>query len=434
MQNTKLLIIAFLLCSYGFWSEVRLTKELEYARSYVLDHKSFAVSIVEILQQSPTQVLCIADLVDIDGSILVKFPGQLVIQLGDTLEISGKAEPNLNQELTNFYRLKEIVAKLSVSDFIFIKSSTNLSTNFYDWRNALTEMLQNSLNYTSGALLAGILWGDSSHLPKSVQADFRSTGLTHVMAVSGANMTLLAQMLSYLLFFLPIRVRNSVIILAMIFFCGFVGMSAAVLRAGGMALISGLAVIMGKKYWAVGAFNIVVLLTFLYNPAIIFYDIGFQLSCAATLGLIFLQPILLRYLKFIAWKGVRDTVATTLSASIVTLPITLHYFSTWYPLSIIINILFLPIVGIISMVMYMATPLLYFPFISSIVSVIINLVVAALLQCLRHLAELSSRVVVDRALPVETVFLSYSVLTFWVGTHGGGGITSRVNKDLGKGD
>lgn len=434
MQKAKLLIVVLVLSLYGLWREVGLTKQLDQARLYLIGRSSFTVYIVEIMQQSPIQVFCIAKLVGTKASMLVKFPGLADVHVGDKFELKGKAKINLSTTLAGFYRLKEIVAVFSVSDFILVSSNTTFSSHFYYWRSALTEVLQNTLNYNSGSLLAGILWGDSSDLPKSIKSDFQSTGLTHVMAVSGANMTLLAQMLSYLLFFLPIRIRYSIIIVAMIFFCSLVGMSAAVLRAGVMALISAIAVIIGKKYWAIGAFNLVVLLAFLYKPAIIFYDVGFQLSCAATLGLIFLQPVLLKCFKFIPWKSIRETIATTLTASIVTLPIVLYYFSTWYPLSILVNILLLPVVGIISTVLYMVTPLLGVPYVSSIVAVLINLVGATLLASLKYLAVLSSRVVVNWKLPLGVVFLSYSVITLIISICSGTGITSRVNKDLGKGD
>ncbi len=432
MKNTKLLLFVFLLCSYGSWREVYLTKALDQARTYVSDRSFFTVSIVEILQQSPTQILCVAKLVDTNGSILVKFPGEIVMHLGDRFEVAGKIDTDLDPKLAGFYRLKEISAIFSVTDAVLVNSYPNLSTYLYSWRASLTGVIQGTLNYSSGALLAGILWGDSSHLPKSIKSNFLTTGLSHVMAVSGANMTLLAQMLSYLLFFLPIRTRYTVIILAMIFFCGLVGMSAAVLRAGTMALISAIAVIVGKKYWAIGAFNLVVLVTFLYNPAIVFYDIGFQLSCAATLGLIFLQPMLLKYFKMIPWKYVRETIATTLAASIVTIPITLHYFARWYPLSIIVNILFLPIIGLISMVLYLVTPLLLLPFVGSIMATLINLVVLAFLWSLDYLSLFSSRVTITWQIPLEIVFISYSAIAFVLSLGSGGGITSRVNKDLGK--
>lgn len=434
MQNTKLILVVFLLCVYGLWRDIGQTKQLAEARLYIDSKSSFTVSIVEIMHQSPTQILCIANLAGARASMLVKFPGQADVHLGDRFQLQGKAETNLNESLAEFYRLKEIVAIFTVSNFVLVGENKTFSSHFYYWRNTLTHVLQNSLNYNSGSLLAGILWGDSSYLPKSIKSDFQVTGLTHVMAVSGANMTLLAQMLSYLLVFLPIRIRYVVIIVAVVFFCSLVGLSAAVLRAGAMALVAAIAVIIGKKYWAVGAFNLVVLLTFIYKPAIIFYDIGFQLSCAATLGLIFLQPVLLKCFKFIPWKSIRETIGTTLAASIVTLPLTLHYFSTWYPLSIVANVLLVPIIGMTSMVLYMVTPLVVLPYLGSIVIVCVNLVGTVLLVILSYSAEVSSRVIINWRLPVEVVFLSYSVITFFVASLGGGGITSMVNKDLGKGD
>lgn len=425
----KSLLSVMLLVSsilYLFWTEISLNRHLEEGRLWLSAQKEITVSIVEILQDSPARVSCRGQLQNLSASILVKFPGGTPIHIGDTLTILGRVMPEAPENLRNFYRLKHIAATVEVATILNNESHFSFPGYFYSLKKSFSQFLLNTLNYDSGAFLSGILWGDTDALSPGIKKSFQETGLSHMMAISGANMLFIAQLLAVLLFFLPVRIRIVVTIISLLFFSALVGMSAAVLRAGIMAVIANISSWLGRKYWSSRAFYLVLFAFFIYDPLIVLYDIGFQLSCAATAGMIFLQPLLRSYLVFLPWQSLKDLIATTLIASIVTLPVTLYYFSVWYPLSIGINILLMPLIGFVSIVAYLGFFLLLLPGIQEVVAFTVSNGIEGVLSLIKILAVISSRVVVIFSMPLWLLFFYYAVLTFLGSCLQGGGITSKV--------
>ncbi len=205
------------------------------------------------------------------------------------------------------------------------------------------------------ALLKGILLGNESGLSPSVRQAFNDTGATHVIAISGFNMIILSGAVMALLLRTKLSPSQAAFIgiLAILLYALFVGASASVLRA---ALMSGLLVIASasqRRVFAPASLAAAILLMSLESPTVL-WDVGFQLSVFATLGImLFVAPLgagLQRALNILlspgAGRRVGDLLAeplvVSLAAQIATLPLILRYFGRLSLVSLPVNLLIIP--------------------------------------------------------------------------------------------
>ncbi len=252
--------------------------------------------------------------------------------------------------------------------------------------------VQNQINRLwsepESSLMAGLLYGSRSGLPPSIIDDFNKTGLSHIVAVSGFNVTIIATVLMSLLISLGLWRRQAlgVVLAGIIFFVIFTGLSASAVRAGVMAGV----VILGQYLGRLSRMGTVLMFTaavmVFANPYVLMWDAGFQLSFLATLGLVYISPILnfvipsepraksrgdekslsghnnngtmkqlnnglsqrsfaplrMTVKKIVTW--VREPLISTLSAIIATLPLILYQFGRLSLVAPLVNVLILWIV------------------------------------------------------------------------------------------
>ena len=207
----------------------------------------------------------------------------------------------------------------------------DLSRNLAEARLNLQHALERSLPEPEASLGAGIAFGRDGNLPDELYDDFRTTGLAHIVAVSGSNVTLITA-LTFLVT-VPLFGRRWALFPAGFAVGGYLliaGLSPSVVRAGVMALVFLVGTYLGRPQSALSALGAAALAMTAWSPAVV-RDIGFQLSLSATAGLIVFGP-------WIRW-GLRratgrtpfgqlvpslavDVAALTLSATVATLPVT----------------------------------------------------------------------------------------------------------------
>ena len=144
----------------------------------------------------------------------------------------------------------------------------------------------------TGDFLSALLTGERTVTPPSVKLSFARTGTTHILALSGAHLVILAYAISLLLKFFPInnKIRTVIIAVAVIFYVYFTGMSASVVRSGAMLLISSVIYLLWYKSDGPTTLAISVFLIICAQPHAIF-DLALWLSAFATLGLLFLSSV-----------------------------------------------------------------------------------------------------------------------------------------------
>ncbi len=197
------------------------------------------------------------------------------------------------------------------------------------------------------SLLIGLLVGGSGNLPISIKQDFLKLGLTHVIAVSGANLTILVLVFRKLIF--P-GWRKAQLLGSLTLVWGFsalVSFEASIVRAAVM-----LTIIFGLKYYArqvsiLTCLFLTALVCCLYNPGYLIEDLGWQLSFLSLLGILTLESKVYHLLFFIPVPSIlRQGFAISISAQLATYPVTLYHFGQLAPLSFLANILILPIASI----------------------------------------------------------------------------------------
>lgn len=207
-------------------------------------------------------------------------------------------------------------------------------------KDAFTHQINTILPEPHASLLAGLLIGTRSQLPPELKLDFQKTGTAHIVAVSGYNISLIVNLMLLIAPFLWISRKIAVwfIIIGIILFVMLTGAESSVVRAAIMGIITITALRLGRPSVAQRALLFTAVLMVLYNPLILRFDVGFQLSFAATLGLIYISPWLGKMFKRIKPP---ETLTTTLAAMIATLPIILWNFGTFSWITPIANLLIL---------------------------------------------------------------------------------------------
>jgi competence protein ComEC len=245
---------------------------------------------------------------------------------GEVIEISGLLQEKRLDNGSTFYSMyyPEIVVKSESENVVF------------GWAKAIREksksLYEATLPPLSASLLMGIVFGAKEHFPKNFFYSLRATGVLHVIAASGMNVTFVAAALLYIL---GTIMRRQIALLfgclGIIFYLFLVGFEPSILRASIMGLLAFGASLLGRQHIAVYAVLVSAYLMLLWQPAFLF-DLGFQLSFLATLGILFIQPILPIPKNFLT-----EPIATTIAAQIGTLPILLGVFGQFGMLSILVN-------------------------------------------------------------------------------------------------
>lgn len=212
-------------------------------------------------------------------------------------------------------------------------------------------------------ILEGILFGDSSRIPSDTLNMYKAAGVMHVFAASGANIAFVIALMWALLFFLPRNARIAVTIGAIVLYVCLCKANPPILRAA----ILGIAVLLGmlgrEKVSSIRWLMIAAFLLFLWNPLYL-RDVSFQLSFAATWGIVVLSPRLLKSnLMQKVPSLIRHPVAVALSVQIAALPIMIIVFQRVSLAGLMTNIFILVILGTVLQLGLIAISLIWLPII-----------------------------------------------------------------------
>ena len=200
---------------------------------------------------------------------------------------------------------------------------------------------------SSAALLAGLLLGERSALPRETDEAFRRAGVYHVLAVSGFNVALLASSVFFSLSLLGMPRRGTAIAagLVLVGFAFVVGAQPSVLRATVMGLLLLVSVLIERESQVLNALALAALILLAWRPGDL-WEPGFQLSYAATAGIVYLAPPLSAWLKERGWPHwLAVAVAVSAGAQAAVTPIMLAHFNQLSLVGIAANLLVVPLAG-----------------------------------------------------------------------------------------
>lgn len=300
----------------------------------------------------------------VSGKVLIKTNKYPEYNYADVIIIKGLLKtpsPTIFNGLVDSFDYKDYLAKKGIFSLIdwpeielFAKENYS---NFWQFsygqilkfKNKIRENINQSFSFTESKLFSGILLGDQSNFSADFKDKLNITGLRHITAISGMNVAIICSVLMSL--FLGIGLwRNQAFYLTVIFiflFVAMIGFQASVVRAGIMGVIMLLAQKFGRLSTSARAIVITATIMLLLNPMLLRWDVGFQLSFLAILGIVLLAKPIESFLRFIPQEkfiNLRSVISATLSAQIFTLPILIYNFGRISLISPITNILVVPII------------------------------------------------------------------------------------------
>lgn len=211
--------------------------------------------------------------------------------------------------------------------------------------------LDSGMPTREAALARGFVLGEDERIDPATVEDFRRAGLSHLLAVSGQNVALLALLAMPLLALLgmPLRTRLLWVISAIAVYVPLAGGGPSIVRAGVMGVLTLLATFAGRRASRLYALAIAAIVTLAIDPRI-GADIGWQLSFAAVLGILAIAQPLRRAIANRLGSGflrgaLAEGVAVTVAATLATAPLIVFHFGELSTVSILANLLALPAVA-----------------------------------------------------------------------------------------
>lgn len=225
---------------------------------------------------------------------------------------------------------------------IFTLNYPQIETNFrennpalailYFIRQKIVDNFRSNLDPVSSGLMLGIVFGIKENLPKDFLKNIQVTGVMHVIAASGMNVTMVSAFLFYLFAsFLKRQLAISFSILGIVFYTAIAGFEPSIVRAAVMGIIVFSAQILGRQQYSLHTLLVTAFLMLFISPQL-FTNTGFALSFAATFGLLYIPDI---FKKF--QNSFTESFITTISAQIATLPILMGNFGNYSLFSILVN-------------------------------------------------------------------------------------------------
>jgi len=226
----------------------------------------------------------------------------------------------------------------------FEKTKVGLYKKIFFVKKSFESAISRSVSEPNAAFINGILFGSRQNIPENLKEAFNKTGTTHILAISGYNIMIISwAVLTGLIFFFRRRTAFWISVATIILFTVLTGASSSVVRASLMGLLLLFAQGYGRLYDPKNSIILAGTAMAYLNPFVLVFDIGFQLSFAAVLGLMYLYPYLDSKFKAVSkLGGLKEITLMTLSAQVAVAPLLIYYFRSFSIVSLPTNVLIVP--------------------------------------------------------------------------------------------
>lgn len=282
-------------------------------------------------------------------SLAATLPRYPFVEPGDRIEVEGRARPRPDSDYGRYLERIGAWGTLQVDAVRHLEGNDEGPARALERiRRGAGDALAIVLPEPEAGLAAGILIGLRDRVDRTLAADFTTAGVSHVVAISGWNIAIVAAVIGAMAGRIGRRRRAVVTALAVIAYVVFAGASPSVMRAGVMAGVVLLARESGRAGRAAAALGWAVAILLLADPALI-ADAGFQLSSLATAGLIaWATPLTARFERLGRGRLPRwlaESLGVSFAAQAATLPIVLAAFGRLALISPLVNLFIVPIVA-----------------------------------------------------------------------------------------
>lgn len=351
-KNKKIIVILIcLIISIGYVSIL----ENKYSKISDMPIKEM-VTIISDIQEKEYKKVCTAKIVRNNKKILINIKmSQDIpsIKYGDSLYIEGefkKPEEARNYKGYNYkqyLKTKKIIGTVELEKAKILKSSNG--SFIHNIQKYIKDTINGTLTDEEGNLLLAILLGDKDKLSEDIQESFKTSNLSHMLAVSGAHVSYIILGLTYVLQNSIIGKKNGkiVCIFFLLVFMAITNFTPSVTRACIMAVLTLFSGIVYRKSDVYTNISVAALITLIFNPYSLL-DLGFQLSYGGTIGIIiFIKRIQEKKSNSKVVNYIKQMALVSIYANIIIIPIMMYHFNTVSLTFIISNIMASPILGII---------------------------------------------------------------------------------------
>jgi competence protein ComEC len=287
-------------------------------------------------------------------------------------------------------------------------------------KSSLLQLLKNvGLRGNDFAVASALTIGYRADLDKDLRQAYSSTGTMHILAVSGMHVGLLYLVLGFLLGFLDKfkigRIIKPALLISIVWFYAFLsGLSPSILRSAVMITFIGLGQTMKRHAFIYNSIASSAFLLLLFDPLQI-TDVGFQLSYMAVIGIVVFYPFIYKWFHFntVFIDGIWQLIAVSISAQILTFPLTVFYFNQFPIYFILSNLLAVPIS---TFAMYAALLLIgvsFIPAMTKIIGFVLQLLVNALNSVVLWIEQLPGSYISGLTFSIFEVVIWYFFIAFF---------------------
>lgn len=351
-KNKKIIVILIcLIISIGYVSIL----ENKYSKISDMPIKEM-VTIISDIQEKEYKKVCTAKIVRNNKKILINIKmSQDIpsIKYGDSLYIEGEfkqpeeARNYKGYNYKQYLKTKKIIGTVELEKAKILKSSNG--SFIHNIQKYIRDTINGTLTDEEGNLLLAILLGDKDKLSEDIQESFKTSNLSHMLAVSGAHVSYIILGLTYVLQNSIIGKKNGkiVCIFFLLVFMAITNFTPSVTRACIMAVLTLFSGIVYRKSDVYTNISVAALITLIFNPYSLL-DLGFQLSYGGTIGIIiFIKRIQEKKSNSKVINYIKQMALVSIYANIIIIPIMMYHFNTVSLTFIISNIMASPILGII---------------------------------------------------------------------------------------
>lgn len=273
-------------------------------------------------------------------------------KIGDNISFKGTLVSSniIKKGKFNSYLYKNNIkysAFISKTDYIKTNGDMHIDEKV---KNKVKTILFENLSYSNASIAYASIFGDKTMMQEDAVTIFSNSGTAHLLCVSGLHVGFLVATLYLIFNLLKIKKKHIFIILSifLIFYCYLCGFASSVVRASIMSIVLAGSNCFGNyRYDNLNSLGFAGVIILLFKPFMIF-DIGFQLSFASCFGIFLLMPVFEKFFKKINfYNKFSQAFCLTLSAQIGTFPIIFHNFESMSFLSVIANIIVVPLFSIV---------------------------------------------------------------------------------------
>lgn len=334
---------------YAFWWNKNQTNSVDISFNRKIN---FSGIVIDAPKRGNQQEFVVDLQQPYSGEIAVKTRPYPVFEYGDFIEFEGVIrEPQpLNYRR---YLAKDGIFGTSAFPKTELKTKnqgSKIKSFLFGIKTKAVSVFQKVFAPGKAAFISGITLGERSEFSKEFKEAMAKSGTTHLIALSGYNIAVIAGAASaFFAYFLSRRLTFALTVFTILGFVSMTGAEASVVRAAIMGSIALLAEQVGRVKSMRNAIVLAAFLMVLFNPKILYFDIGFQLSFAALMGIVYLSPAIGKFLKmktdegFLGW---RKNFLTTTGAQLAVAPLLAANFGNFSLIGFLTNVLILEAIPI----------------------------------------------------------------------------------------